>query len=119
MPGGYELTDPSAVYHQGKSIAVSESDARSAGQALVDALSEVALGTDHDAGALASRIIEFQTDCADSRNRFANEVSELGENTAAGASTGVETNNDGTYAANSNTSLARDVTTQMCRAPQY
>jgi len=119
MSGVYELLDPEATYSQGQSIASSEADARAAGDALVNSLSEITPGSDHDAGLLKSAIHTFQTDCADARNTYAHEVSALGENTASGAQTGVQTNSDGTQVARTNTSLARSVNDQICRIPQY
>lgn len=119
MSGSYELLDTDAIYSYGRSIAWSESEARAAGESLLSALSEVSPGSDHDAGLLASAIGTFQIDCADARNAFANEVSVLGENTASGATTGVQVNNEDTRIANENTSLARSLNTQACRAPGY
>lgn len=113
MSGGYALTNPTATYEAGQSIASLETDARAAGNALVNALGNVNPGTQHGADVLQSALDTFQTDCVDAKNSCANAVSRLGENTASGAQTGVETDNEGTHTANANTSLARGLNRQI------
>lgn len=103
------LTDAEVTYANGTSITASESDARSAGNALVTALSGVNVGSDHGASDLASALSTFQTDSSDSTGNFADAVSRLGENTSNGAQTGVQTDNEGTQVGSNNTALARDL----------
>src|SRR5699024_12765637 len=81
MSGVYELLDPEATYSQGQSIASSEADARAAGDALVNSLSEITPGSDHDAGLLKSAIHTDQTDCADARNTYDHDITAIGEST--------------------------------------
>lgn len=105
----YAIADTGVVYQQGQGLASLEQDARTAGQALVDALEGVTLGSQHGAATFQGQIDEYQTDCADARNSLADAVSTLGENTSSGARAAEETNNDGTNVANQNTALARSI----------
>lgn len=113
MSGRYSIHDTGATYSQGKSIASLESDAISAGDDLVSKLGSVSLGSDHGASSLQSDIESFQVDAKSASSSTANAVSKLGENTAKGAKTAEDTNNEGTHAANRNTQLARSVNGSM------
>lgn len=106
----WALADPGGTYAQGKTIAANDSDADAAGQELVTALDGVQVGSDHGGSALGTAVDGFRADTNGSKDTFGNAVSKLGENTAEGARTGVQTNNDGAQVANANTARARDLT---------
>lgn len=105
----YAIADTGVVYHQGQTLSSLDQDANTAGQALVNALEGVSLGSQHGAAKFQGQVSEFASDCADARNNLADAVSALGENTSSGARTAEQTNNDGTNVANQNTALARNV----------
>lgn len=111
MSGMYEVSDTDALFSQGGSIASLESEASAAGEAIVSELGSIQLGSDHGASGLMSSVRAFQTDVKTDSNATANAISNLGTNTSRGASTAVETNNEGTSAANSTTALARSLNT--------
>ncbi len=108
---GWGLSDVEGTYASGTSIMSSESDARSAGSRLVTAASNVSVGSDHGATRIATALSTFQTRASEDGESFANHVSELGGNTANGAQTGAQTNNEGTQVSSNNTALARDLNT--------
>src|SRR5699024_7570253 len=105
----YAIADTGVVYQQGQVLSSMEQDANAAGQALVNALDGVHLGSQHGAATFQGAIDEYQTDCADGRNNLANAVANLGDSTSGGARAAEETNNDGTTVANRNTACARDI----------